>query len=549
MNEIFTSFEGTVPKREPHLLGPTQAQVANNVTVDTGAIVPLKTGLSVSTLTRPSQIRTIWRYGQNVDSDTQHWFTSTDDVDFTYGAVKSDTQERVFFTGHGTDGPKWTDATMALSTNAALPFAWRKLGIPAPVGYPGVAIGGAATDTSATGMYLLAAYAYVNDVGEVGPISPASLTALKWRAGQTVNVQGTQGPPAGAYNITTKRIFLSVVDSEDKAAFRFWKDIPVAQADTGASVLDLGSLAEGVDSPSLIPPPNDLFGLMSHPGGFMVGFTKRKFCRSAAWLPYGWPDEYRDPIAEDIVGGAIYGQTVVICTKGKTYVATGQDPENQSIIDLVGTHPCVAKRSIRAHSTGVIYASPDGLVLVNDANPLQLITADLFTRDQWQAFKPESMHAAVFHDRYQVWYDNGKAKGSIILQYAQGEGVRVTTTTQWADATFADKRRDELFCLRGTMLYKHNQGDLYDTGTWRSRKYRFIRPQSVGAFRVWADGYPVQFRMWADDEIVANYFVDDDSPQWLPGATRYREIWFEVLTMHVVRQIEIGSTIGELRGG
>ena len=52
-------------------------------------------------------------------------------------------------------------------------------------------------------------------------------------------------------------------------------------------------------------PPADLFGIMAHPGGFLVGFSKRAY-RSEVFKPYGWP--YYSPVADEIVGGAVMGQ-------------------------------------------------------------------------------------------------------------------------------------------------------------------------------------------------------------------------------------------------
>src|SRR5690606_34386968 len=110
---------------------------------------------------------------------------------------------------------------------------------------------------------------------------------------------------------------------------------------------------------------------------------------SEVFKPYGWP--YYFPVADDIVGGAIIGQSTVICTKGSTYLSTQADPINFTPIQLDGWQPCVSKRSICTLQGGVMYASPDGLVSVDQSNGIRVITANILTRDEWQAYKPESM--------------------------------------------------------------------------------------------------------------------------------------------------------------
>src|SRR3546814_844896 len=219
--------------------------------------------------------------------------------------------------------------------------------------------------------------------------------------GDTLNLINMDGPPSGQYNITHKRLYVSLDDgSGDAQILRFWKEIPVGET-TFSAELDLTLLMDALPVNDMVPPPEDMFGLMSHPGGFLVGFSGQKVYRSEVFKPYGWP--YFTPLADDVVGGAVLGGATVVCTKGGTYMATQADPITFNPIRLNGWQPCVSKRSISVWQDAVVYASPDGLVGVDQGGSMQVLTEAVLTRDQWQEYKPESMLTAVHDGRIFVF--------------------------------------------------------------------------------------------------------------------------------------------------
>jgi len=543
MHLSWVAFLGEIPRLEPHLLPHGNALIALNTKLWTGALTPLRQPAFVAALAKPGEKQTIYRYGQGIDSDTQWWFHWPIDVDVVRGPTTEDTQERVYFTGDGP--PKATDATMA-TTGSLLPSAAYRVGLPAPATKPTVTVSGTPLE-GAEPVVLLVAYQYVNSWNEPGPISDVS-DPIDYYPGQTLLVEQMDGAPAGDYNVPYKRVYLAQTDSNGYTTLRYWREIAVGLPST-SGVIDFTVLGEAPEAPSMVQPPEDLFGLMLHPNRFLVGFTERRICRSEANRPYGWPDAYRDPVGDDIVGGAIIGQSVVICTKGKTRLATGQDPLNQAIVDLEGWQPCVAKRSIKATTFGVLYASPDGLVLVNSAGPLVVVTEQHFTREQWQALKPESMHAVVHDNRYYLWYDTGAQQGGLIFEFEAGGAIRTLTRTDiYVSAAYADNRRDDLFVALPAdgNLYKWDEGALA-TQTWASREIRIARPQNVGAAMVKAAGYPVTFKLHADGQLVDTVTVQSEAPFMLAGQDRYRDVRWEISGAAVITQVDLASSIFDIR--
>lgn len=562
MRDAAKAFTGMQPRTEPHLLPAGAAQDALNVVLHRGSIQPLRAPAFVTELAKVGTKRAIYRFGKTVDDDARFWFHWLNDTDVATGPIPDDTSERVYYTEAG-QPPRVTDATMA-TADGLMPTTWYRLGVPAPTVRATVTVTqapppepdpeappeeeGDKADLARQECYL--AYTYVSVWGEEGPPNEVSepFTAM---TGDTLNVINMDPPPGGAYNIDRKRLYVSVYDPvSNVAVLRFWKEIPAAQ-ETYSDVLDVTLLGEALPEFPLVPPPEDLFGLMAHPAGFMVGFSGQRVYRSEVFKPYGWP--YFSPVADQIVGGAILGQATIICTKGDTYMATQMDPQTFTPQRLEGNQPCVAKRTIRTFRGGVVYASPDGLVMVDQAGSIRVATEGMLTRRQWQAYRPESMHGAVHDNRYYCWFDTGTERGALILEIESG-GVTLTRSDIYVTATFADGRRDELFVAlpADNNLYKWDAGAAL-TGKWMSRRLILERPQNLGAVQVVADAYPVHFTLKAvieTDEgprtVTVSKQITSGRPTRLKGNYRAREFTYTVEASTTLREVTVASVLGNV---
>lgn len=552
MKVTWEIFEGIRPRLRPHLLKQEAAQIASNCKLWSGAVEPFKVPLQITpttSTTLATAATTLYRHGQG-RTDENYWLTWGADVDVVRGPNAEDTQERLYFTGDNTDAltiPKVTSLTQVAAAATVRPGSeYYGLGVPTPS-----AITASCAAASGTPTTIVVASQYVTGWGETGPLSAAS-DPVDYYATENLSV-GLAAAPGGAipYNITKHRVYIGISDANGVGAFRFWLEQDIADL-TVFQLLDLSTLGEAAPNPSLEKPPEDLYGLGGHPGGFLWGFSGLKFCRSEAYKPYGWPTLYRDPVPDTPVGGDIIGSSVVVCTKGRTYLFTGSDPLNMIKTELEGWQPCVAKRSIAKVTAGVVYASADGLVLVNGAGPLQLVTANHFTREQWQAYKPEDSHAAVHDDRYFWWWNAGATQGLLIFELGAGGVQLVVESDQYAVAAFADHRKDELYFLSLTtprLLYKWDAGASAMTTTWRSKLFYLDRPQNIGAARVEAAGYPVTFKLYGNGALVQTKTVADARPFTLKGQNRYKDFWIEVSGTHRIDTVSVASSILDLRHG
>lgn len=518
MREWEIAFTGIRPIVEPHLLEPGQSVVADNCDFDRGSIVARRGVVSVATPAKPGTKLSIYRFGKDLDSDSQYWFHWTADTDVTRGPVPDDPGERTYFTERG-QPPRVTDSALAL-TDPQLPAAWRRLGLPQPEACSISVTGNPTGTTPATRIFVT--YTFVNEWGEEGPPAVAPSNGADWQPGQTLHVTGMQTAVTGEYAVTHKRIYVAITASTGETVFKFWAQVALATPNYSAELVTT-QLAERLQEPYLLPPREDLFGIMAHPNGFLVAFSGKRVCRSEVHRPYGWPSQYEDPVDHDIVGGAILRSSTIIFTKAEVRICHAIDPLDWSIGYVDGAPPCQSKRSIAKSPGGVFYASTDGVGLITAEGVGSVITRDILSKEQWQAFKPESMLGVFFDGQYIVFYNTGSLVGSLIFDWST---KTITTCSLYATAAYVDPRRNELFLQVGNNIVKFEAGTPL---TARRRSRELVTPLvTMCAGRVVSTAYPVTYRLFADGVLRHTQIVNNRQAFPMPAGYTARSWSWEV---------------------
>lgn len=400
---------------------------------------------------------------------------------------------------------------------------------------------------------LLVAYAYVNSWGHEGPVSVVS-DPVNAYGGETLNVSTLETGPIGAYVVPTKRLYVAQSDVTGRTVLRFWKDLAVASTST-SGVIDFTTLGAAAPEPAPIAPPSGLISLRAHPNGFMVGIdpVRKRLCRSEVFKPYAWPDEYQDPLDDVPIGCEIIGSSVVVGTKGPTYLATGNDPLRLLPQRLEGRQPQASKRSMQLTNAGVIYSSPDGLVAVGADGRMELATRVMFTRDQWQAYNPASHHAVVHDERYFLfWKVDSATKGLMIFDFT-GDGLGIIHSEQYATAAFSDPRRDALFfALEDGNLHKWDAGLTFLTMRWRSKRFLLQTAVNFGAARIVGDyssGRTLTLKVYGDDVLRDTVVFSDSEARHLDRSYTAHAYEFEIEGAAKGRELLVAQTMFELARG
>lgn len=527
------TFRGATLRPDARLLDPAFGQVLQNGRTFRGVLTPLEGLVEVATPTKGASVKTIYRFGQDIVSDTQHWLNWLSDVDVVRGPIAGDVSERTYFTGDGV--PKVTDNALALG--ADLPNASYTLGLPAPAATTTLVVNGTGEGEIETRVYLVT---YVSAWGEIGPPSLATLS-VDVKTGQTVTLNNLPGAPSGNYNVTSKRIWRAVLGSSG-VEYLYVKEVPIATASTTDDVTAAG-LGEALPSLGWDMPPADLKGLTALPNGILAGFVGRDLYFCEPFHPYAWPAKYVLTADYPIVGLGVADTTLVVLTTGTPYYVQGTDPSVMVMVRAPIQQACVSKRSIVSAFGGVLYASPDGLVFLTPGAEPKILTDPVFAAGQWRAIKPESIYGYLYESYYVGFYDNGTMQRGFMLSLS-GDW---TDLDFYATAGFNDLQRDALFVVSAGKIRKFAAGSLR-TMKWRSKQFYVPAQAGLAVAKVDAVGYPITFRMYVDGILKHAQSVIDANAFRLPPV-RGTDFEFEVEGTKEVRAIVAASSVEELRHG
>jgi len=295
-------------------------------------------------------------------------------------------------------------------------------------------------------------YTFVADNGdgtfsESGP-SPASVTISR-DPSTIVTVTTDTSPPSGFdYHVVAKRIYRAVTGATS-TAFHLLVEIPLAQADYVDSIPD-STAAQGDTLPSegWDLPPHNLRGILALPNDIYAGFHDNVLDLSAQGQPHAWPVKFRLATDRKIVGIGAVDTMVVIVTEGFPYIAAGNAPDAYSMGKIEFPQSGVSKRSIcYVNGVGVCYASPDGMVAISGPGRADLITVNVFTREEWQAFNPPSMICRAHDNRIFVQYQKtDSTRGMFILETTQ-DGFGKVSLAFSCTAMFPDLLTDKLYLV------------------------------------------------------------------------------------------------------
>lgn len=535
-----SNFAGVAPMMAPHMLQPNQAQVASNTRLWNGGIDALHTPSAVTTVNIPGAKRTIYKFDKTSYNDANYWFTFTEDVSVCKGQIAGDTTERTYYTQNGV--AKVTDSTLALSgAQNNYPVNSYALGVPAPSVAPTLAADGVASGVLETRAYV---YTNVTSWGEESAPSPAATVDVYPQ--QAAVLTSLQGPPSGAYNVTSKRLYRTSTGASG-TNYYFVAEIPAAN-DTYRDTVLSENLGEALSSLSWLPPPAGLEGLTALPNGLMAGFVGYDVYLCEPFRPYAWPTEYSQSVDSPIVGIAAMQQNALILTKGSPYLMNVVDPASSTLQRLDINQACVSRRSIAPFGNGVLYASPDGLVYVG-TDGSNVVTQNWFTRSDWQSLNPTLMHGAQYDGRYYGFYyvDAGN-KGGFIFDPNTHNGT-FTFHDFYADACYVDLVQDALFLSVDATIYKWDADTSKCTYTWRSKVFPTPKPSNFSAAQVIASDYTdVTLRFYVDGALKFTISPTSQEPFRLPSGFLGVRFEVEVVGTSSVLAVHMAETMTEIGG-
>lgn len=634
MKLTFQQFSGVAPRIAPRLLPATLAQEALDVKLWSGELRPQYADEVLQYI--PNSIKSIYRYKWK--NQNYHWLMWNRDTNVAKGPVYDDENNRIYFMNAG--GFFVTDSSLLKDqdyTTGTLPAgSWYHTAIPEP-GQSDIWIsGGTGSGDIESRSYV---YCYVRqwsdgtiDVGKSsGPLtnsSDRSRYTVDVRPGQVVDMSIVD-PIAHANGIDTGinkiYIYRSEVTSAGQALYSYVDQFDVnlerVTNNPAAVWVSNGSYYKYSDSkpntslgeacPSIYwdAPVTGLKGLVSLQNGLFAAYKDSTIYVSDWNAPHAWPYEHKVTIDYPIVGLGSFGNTIVVCTEAAPVLIVVQDPTNPTVKAVQENCPCVSADSIVDTRNGVIFASQNGLVLINSTSPT-CITEKLITQDEWLPLHPESLKGAFLNNTYYGFFTNPSAKAagfifdldsytySMVYNSIISSGL--VFTTQPAKVVYNDIEQTQLY-----VCYPHEDIARYSLCSFASdprinKSFRWrskVNTSTQGLFNLSVarvmltpqasakesepvtqeklKGSSIASRVlgsepingWCNsahkldlaDNTVFNYYVNgdlkysrevkDSKPFRLPSGFRGETVEVEVKSNALIHSITLASSMGELVEG
>jgi hypothetical protein len=320
--------------------------------------------------------------------------------------------------------------------------------------------------------------------------------------------------------------------------------VPLSQSTYSDSktALQVGGVLPSTD---WVAPPEGMIGLTSLSNGILAGFKDNEVMFCEPFLPHAWPTKYRMSTDYPIVGIKAVGSSLIVTTKAYPYVAQGAHPSNMTLARMRENQSCVSKRSIVGMGHSVIYASPDGLISAA-GNTAVLATEKVYSRAQWQAIKPETIHGYMHEGSYVGFYTvSGVQKGFIFnpKSLLLSDLTNVTTLT----GGYANPEDDALYFIDNLSQIKQFNAGANSTYEWRSKQYKVGRPINMAAARVEAESYSnITLYVYAESGLVHTQTVLNERAFRLPSGYRSNQYEVKVVGSDIINSIYIASSMSEI---
>lgn len=545
MKISFNQWGGSAPRLDPRAVPAGMAVVARNTRPDPFSLKPWQREKVTTYRVRPSA-KTLYRYTD------KHWFEWDTDVKAVPAPIVNDPYQEVIFCDN--EGIKFTRNTFALSSKP-YPNNSRMIGVPQP-SKPIVRNNNTTPgDTDPDTIDVAYVITFVNEFGREGPASlPSNILMTK---NDNVNITITRpGTPTGSYALGTNakwRIYRTNTASDGSGIYQFVDEVPIAtQTYTDRRKED--ELLEMLSTSDWFPPPDrntalwpsgPAKGLINVANSYLACFSGRTLCFSVPNIPHAWPPAYQIVVEYDIVGLAAVGSEIIVLTKGHPYIVTGSAPGNLTALKMPDAQACISANSIVAFENGVIYASPDGLCMV-DGPRVKLISSDVFDERSWAAINPQNMVASYYEGSYVATTDK-----VTFLFIPNGEQAQYREINFKPKAMFNDIATDTLYYHEGDGVLKaFNKGEGNYEYEWQSGTVRTHKKTNLPWAAVYASDYPVtltvitQFDCHHHREHVYN--VTCSKAFRLHGGFLANEFAIKIVGNKTIHSVELANTVTEL---
>lgn len=564
------NFLGKAPRYSAKELPENYAQTATNCDFRKRTLKPIKSISTLGTIAKAGSIAKIFKVEDNswTGVTTDRWECWTHDSDIVR-CWADGTYHRIIWTyPAGLPRQGREDGTLHIIDcfTAATASDYYRLGVPKPTAYPSTSKSGSAgSDIQDTASYVCT---YVTTWGEESePSEPSNVAGDIIYDGEYVNISLTL--TAGDFTdcpIATVRFYrLSTGTTgadyqylgEDTSAIVAGGTATFQDKGSGNEIIASANLGEAIQTEGWTAPPTGILGFVSYANGMIAGFKDKSVYFCEPYIYYAFPADYIKEVKDDIVALGHYGETLIVTTVGETYYATGIDPQSSVLKPIEDSPKNVSKKGLVSTRFGVLYPSPDGLILI-DQNGWKNITEGVILPEDWSALTPSGLIGAFWNDKYVGFFsgtDNGIVYDFKTDPYLIDTDIGIDSADDILDV-FVAPDNNVLYLLyrddsESDYLVVAWEGSAsYLTATWKSKKFETPFPINFSCCQIIGSqsaGSPCVFNLWADGVLkVTNKSVTDSKPFALPS--KYTAtVWEVQVAIPVeIEEIVFATSVEEL---
>lgn len=616
-------FLGMLPRYQAFVLPDNNAQLSIDANLVSGGLEALRMDMAIRKLPEVYGGIALYRRGRRynfpVDSheNNEQWLFFDKPVDLVPSPTIDDIGNMSFVTGlkefrvFDADTLDYSHSTIN-ENNSYL------VGIPPSKQKPTLTLVNGGEQTQRTHVYAIAfARTWKSGKIDLGKMSdPAlngQLTYIDLAPGKTAKITFKRPDDYVARGITDVYIFRSAVTTTGTVSYRLVTEFPIypnapipndvtVDPATGTftftdNVTTL-SLKETAVNQQWDAPPDDLEGVISLRNGILAGFKDKTVYISEPNMPHAWPIMYSLQTDYEIVGLGVFGNTLVVCTKGYTFMSVISDPARMILTPIQEASPCQSRRSIVNHDIGVLYASKHGIIFVT-GNGAELVTKEIITDKEWQLYNPDTMRATKFQGRYAVFFDgDGYELNGLLVDFNEAnigfQGLSTYIDTSWYDdvtdttyvvykhpatntpylSKFAEGNIDRRVITWTSKQFFSKQGlfspaaakiNFYDD-SYVHTKETFNYIESFHAFNMGQVNLHsingdantnsrqvidnimryLEFRLYIQDKLRYRGQILDNLPVRLPAGYRGDSCYYSITSTYPIERVQVANSIMEL---
>lgn len=412
-------FNGGLSTRlASHLIGANEAIVYTNVDNKYGALAPINGNTSLGTTIYKSMI-----------NFKNAWVSFDNDTDFV------EYQDKLY-KSNGVDRPmKSSDGV-----------SWQYLGINKPSTKPTVALDGVGVLTN-TLQYM---YTYYN-TNDGTESQPSEYSDEIVAASNKVNITVVASTDPQVTNIRLYRLGSAITTPV------LVVELSNTSTTYSDNIADIDLPGTALDSFTNAPAPTGLKYLIEAFSVFF-GVVDDKLYFSDTAYPNYWNEFFFIDFPENITGLGLTQNGLLVFTKYKTYIVTGNSPETLSKYLLNGSQGCILHKSIQYVSNTLIWLSTDGICL-STGGDIQVVS-----RDKLDKLNLTTPVASIVYD--DVYYLAHSA-GILVGDYRFGGIFRTISTVVKGFAVY----NDTLYSCIDNVLYSIGTNITKESMSWKSPQY------------------------------------------------------------------------------